>query len=118
MELPSSLVNLHPSASPSAYDELNTEYTRSGFSYKSNEILHNTAQTNGRHYPYELLLQVTKTYHLNQFEVIFFSHVLTENEPCYPQEPEMFAEEVELDNQVANSIERVLSRQRHPPTMY
>lgn len=47
-----------------------------------------------RQYPYELLLYITKVFHLNQFEIIFFSHVLNDVEPCYNTEPELFNEDI------------------------
>lgn len=71
----------------SGYEELDREYNESGFTYKSNEVLHKTAENNPRHYPYELLLYIGKVFHMNQFEIIFFSHILNDVEPCYNNEP-------------------------------
>lgn len=65
-----------------------------------------------RQYPYELLLYVTKVFHLNQFEIIFFSHVLNDVEPCYNTEPELFNEDIEIHEQVQNILEEVLRQQR------
>lgn len=84
---------------------------RSGFTYKSNEILHKMAENHPRHYPYEMLLHITKTFHFNQFEIIFFSHILNDVEPCYASEPELFNEDIEISPAVGKIIESILTRQ-------
>lgn len=80
----------------SGYIELDREFNRSGFTYKSNEILHKMAENHIKHYPYEILLHMTKTFHFNQFEIIFFSHILNDVEPCYNSEPELFNDDIEI----------------------
>jgi uncharacterized protein (UPF0371 family) len=66
------------------------------------------AETHPRHYPYDLLLHIAKTFHFNQFEIIFFSHILNDGEPCYNTEPELFNDDIEISPTVAKIIERIL----------
>jgi uncharacterized protein (UPF0371 family) len=66
------------------------------------------AETNPRHYPYDLLLHIAKTFHFNQFEIIFFSHILNDGEPCYNTEPDLFNDDIEISPVVAKIIERIL----------
>lgn len=81
---------------------------RSGFTYKSNEILHRMGESHPKSYPYELLLHITRTFHFNQFEIIFFSHILTDVEPCYNSEPELFNEDIEISPAVGKIIEGLM----------
>jgi hypothetical protein len=81
---------------------------RSGLTYKSNEILHKMAESHPRHYPYDMLLHVAKTFHFNQFEIIFFSHILNDGEPCYNTEPDLFNDDIEISPTVAKIIDRIL----------
>ena len=97
----------------SAYQELEEEYLMTGFTYKSNEILHKTAENSPKHYPYELLLHTAKVFHLNQFEIIFLSHILNDVEPCYNNEPELFNEDMEIPADVHEIIQQVLAEQIH-----
>jgi hypothetical protein len=115
MEIHSSigrLSALRPGSAPT-YQELEEEYLESGFTYKSNEILQRTAENNPRHYPYELLLHVVKVFHLNQFEIIFLSHILNDVEPCYNSEPDLFNEDIELPAEVQGTIQHILGTQLH-----
>lgn len=49
------------------------------------------SQTNKLYrYPEHLILRIAKLFHLNQFELIFFSQILTEVEPCHETEADIF----------------------------
>lgn len=63
----------------------------SQFTYKSNKIVRELSLTNKLYrYPEHLILKVVRLLHLNQFELIFFSQILTEEYPCHETESEIF----------------------------
>lgn len=41
-------------------------------------------------YPYPLLLEMVKLFHMNQFEIIFFSHILNDEQCRYQDDPQIF----------------------------
>lgn len=36
------------------------------------------------------MLEIAKQFHMNQFEIIFFCHILNDEENCYDADPSMF----------------------------
>lgn len=76
------------------YMSLEREYLKTGITYKGNEILHKLADI--KNYPYILLLHIGKLFHMNQFEIVFFSHILNEEECSYHSDPSIFHHELPI----------------------
>ena len=56
-------------------------------------------------YPEYLIIKVCKQYHLNQFELVFFSQILT-TQPCHELESEIFLRASKSIGGIANSSDK------------
>jgi hypothetical protein len=58
-------------------------------------------------YPEHLILKVCKLYHLNQFELVFFSQILT-TQPCLELNSDMFYKGSKKIEVISNQSDRAL----------
>ena len=77
-----------PDRKSTQYQLYEEEFASTGITFKANEVLHKIAEK--KCYPYLLLLEIAKLFHMNQFEIIFFSHIINDEECKYKEENVIF----------------------------